>query len=208
MMEASLRIVRATPDTTQHAVVLLDYAMEGLGHRIFGNGSHKKALWVLGRLFTAKTNRFNYRFTFLAEKDNQILGLLLAFHSNLMRKLDLLTGMRLMGILRTVDMIQLVGQVVKQTPIKEAEENEYYISDLAVAPEFRNQKIGSNLLSFAEEQARKSGLKKCSLVVMETNEKARQLYLRHGYQIVKHFMTSRIGQRKDGMGVFRMVKAL
>jgi ribosomal protein S18 acetylase RimI-like enzyme len=195
-IDAQPFIRAATPQDAGQAVLLLVHALADAGDFIFGDGSREKALVVLRSLFIAKQNRFNFRNTFLVEQDKQITGLLLAFNSNLAKRLDLLTGQR------------LVGRVIRQTPLKESAAGEYYISDLAVAPESRGQQIGSKLLAFAEEQARNLGLEKCSLVVVHENEAAKRLYLRHGYKIIDFIKNSRLKQLKGAMGYYRMVKEI
>jgi ribosomal protein S18 acetylase RimI-like enzyme len=67
----------------------------------------------------------------------------------------------------------------------EAEKDEYYVFMLAVLPEYRNMKIGTKLLSFAEDKAREAGLKKCSLLVRIANEDGIRFYERNGYSKVK-----------------------
>jgi len=208
MMDAHINIRKATPHDARQAVVLLNHAMASFGEYIFGNGNGDKALGILRKLFVAERNRFNYRYTFVAEKEDTIAGLLLAFHSNITRRLDLLTGQRLLGILHPLEMMQLVGRVVRQMPVKEAGRDEYYISDLAVAPQFRGKKIGTQLLAYAEAQAGKLGLSRCSLIVTHENQSAQRLYSKQGYQIVDFFKSSRTRQKLGEKGFYRMVKEI
>jgi len=70
------------------------------------------------------------------------------------------------------------------TSAHEAERGEYYISNLGIHPDFQRRGYGGCLLTFAEEQARKLGLKKCSLIVHQHNENAIRLYQRFDYRIV------------------------
>jgi ribosomal protein S18 acetylase RimI-like enzyme len=205
-MDTGINIRKATPHDARQAVILLNHAMASVGDHIFGDGNRERALGILGKLFVEKRNRFNYRYTFLAEKENHVAGLLLAYSSNLMRQLDLLTGQRLLRILQPLEMMRLVSRAMKQTPLKEADRDEYYISDLAVAPDSRDKKIGTLLLAFAEGQARKLGLCKCSLIVVHENEGAKRLYLRHGYQILDFIKSSPKRQKHGQVGYYRMVK--
>lgn len=206
MIEKGITIRKATSLDVNQASILLQQALASFGDHIFGNGDQEKSLLVLKKLYLAGENRFNFRHSFLAEKGNQIAGLLLAFRSNLMTRLDLLTGQQLLRILRPVEMLQLMMRVIKNPVIKETGKEEFYISDLAVFPEFRGQKIGSALLDFCEEQARKLELKKCSLLVTKENEKAQSLYLTKGYKIIEFIQSPSIFGQKIDMGHFRMVK--
>lgn len=64
------------------------------------------------------------------------------------------------------------------------EDDSYYICGMALFPEHRGLGIGSGLLALAEEQARRKGLEKLSLLVFEQNDGAKRLYDRAGYREV------------------------
>ena len=58
-----------------------------------------------------------------------------------------------------------------------------YISNLAVAPNYRRLGIGSQLLSACEQVAMEWGYQETRLHVLDDNESAKQLYCQNGYQI-------------------------
>lgn len=208
MVSESLLFRKATSRDGNQAVSLLQQALSTSGDFIFGNGDKEKSHYVLKRLFLARENRFYYQHVFLAEKGSQISGLLLAFRSNLLAHLDLLTGFQLLRILTPGEMLKLVMRLIKLPMIREAGKNEFYISDLAVSPEFRCQGIGTALLDFAEDQARELELRTCSLIVTMENEKARQLYQRKGYKLIEYFRSNSFFSREITPGIVRMVKEL
>jgi ribosomal protein S18 acetylase RimI-like enzyme len=92
------------------------------------------------------------------------------------------------------------------TVLVKIDEGTFYISNLAVYPEFRCSGLGTSLLSHAEEAALKSGAKTLELDVETDNENAIRLYKKFGMNI--------IGEPKgtviDGeeFEFFRMSKAL
>ena len=57
----------------------------------------------------------------------------------------------------------------------------YYISGIAVYPDFQGRGIGTHLLQAAEEKARGLGCPSLSLIVFEANEGAFRLYDRTGF---------------------------
>ena len=63
------------------------------------------------------------------------------------------------------------------------QENDYYLSALGVLPEYRNQKIGSFLLTKLEETCHKRNMAGIALDVSIENTKAKNFYTRHGYQL-------------------------
>lgn len=60
-----------------------------------------------------------------------------------------------------------------------------YISNLAVAKEYRRLGIGSQLLSRCEQIARDWGYRETQLHVLDSNHSAKQLYSNYGYQIAQ-----------------------
>ena len=75
------------------------------------------------------------------------------------------------------------------------EENFIYLDDISVLDSYQNRGIGTALLKTAEQYADKLAITKLMLHVEKSNEAARRLYQRLGYEI-----TSEEGSR------YRMVK--
>ena len=63
--------------------------------------------------------------------------------------------------------------------------DELYVDGIAVKKEMRGCGIGTKMLEMLEEMARKRGIRKLSLEVIDTNPKAEALYSRIGYVVAK-----------------------
>lgn len=63
--------------------------------------------------------------------------------------------------------------------------SELYLETMAVHPVARGQGVGSALLRFADEEARRRGRTSVSLYCIRDNPSARALYVRYGYRIVR-----------------------
>jgi len=61
--------------------------------------------------------------------------------------------------------------------------NSYYVAGLAVADGYRDQGIGTMLLTIARDRARAAGLRRLSLLVFERNADAVRLFGRHGFRV-------------------------
>lgn len=207
-MEHDLIVRPAHPQDAKLAARLIHLALGRFGEYTFGNGNPAKTQDVLERLFIAGSNRFSHEHAFMAEKGGGVAGLLLAHPAKIMTRLDLLTARPMLRILGLGEALRLLVRFLPLAGGREAERDEYYVSDLAVFPQFQGQGIGTRLLAFADEQAARHGLGKCSLIVALHNDAARQLYLRLGYRIVETVTYSRVQQRCGERGYQRMMKVL
>ena len=63
--------------------------------------------------------------------------------------------------------------------------SELYLETMAVAPEERGKGHGRRLLEFADGEARRRGRRSVSLYCIRDNPRARALYERHGYSVVR-----------------------
>ncbi len=64
----------------------------------------------------------------------------------------------------------------------ETESDEWYIDGIAVEAEMRGLGIGTKLLGHLEQKARKNGIYKITLEVINTNPRAEALYQRRGFR--------------------------
>ena len=60
-----------------------------------------------------------------------------------------------------------------------------WIYSIAVSPDYRNQGIGTSLLSFVEKKLSELGCMKINLQIMEGNEVVEGFYLKNGYNTEK-----------------------
>ena len=60
-----------------------------------------------------------------------------------------------------------------------------FLSALIIATDFKNKRIGRQVLHWVDEACIKKGLSRCTLTVSPLNLPALHLYLSHGYQIVR-----------------------
>jgi len=66
--------------------------------------------------------------------------------------------------------------------------DELHINNLAVLPDYRQQKVGSTLLERVLEEARRLGVRRATLEVRRSNDAARALYQKFGFSVagVRH----------------------
>ena len=202
-----MTIVRpARPDDAVVAAVLLNLSMGNTAQLLIDDEGGRSPADLLAALFLHR-GRFDYRLGTIMELDDAVAGLLVSFPASGLVMLDLLTGFSLLSLMGWRGVVRLRQRTLPLAFMREAERGEYYISNIGVLPEFQRRGCGTQLMAFAEEQARGRGLKRCSLIVDENNFGAVRLYRRLGYEIQNADRLQR-DRNKMQKGYHRMVKEL
>jgi ribosomal protein S18 acetylase RimI-like enzyme len=84
----------------------------------------------------------------------------------------------------------------------------WYVNVLAVLPQYRNQGLGMQLLSFADKTGRTLGKRGMSVIVSDGNEGARRLYERSGYRFAATRPMVKEGWVNDGQNWVLLTKSL
>jgi ribosomal protein S18 acetylase RimI-like enzyme len=181
-MTDRIAIRPARPDDAPLAAAVFRLSLDHVADYLFGPDGRATEV-ALMRLFSLNAGRFGFERAFVAELNHHPLGMLVAFPGSEMNRLNLSVtrylpralGWRIFGFLARS--LTLAGS-------KEAEADEYFISNLAVLPAAQGHGLGKRLLLHADEQGRALGLKKTSLLVAVDNRSAQRLYKRNGFHIV------------------------
>ena len=208
LSEYASHIGPASPDVAAAASTLIYMTMGGMADYLFGAGDPARARDLLGRLFRLESNRFSYRFADVATLSGQTTGLLISYSGRVMRSLDLQMAVELLRQSGFVDFARFMGRVLPVAGVREAEDDEYFISNVAVLPERQGRGIGTKLLSRAEDKAREQGFRKLSLTVDTKNERARALYARIGFAVTHTVHVEALRKRFGYAGLHRMIKVL
>ena len=79
-----------------------------------------------------------------------------------------------------------------------------YLFSFRIKPAYRNQGLGSYMLSFVENQLLLRGYTTVRLNVAQDNPKARALYERHGYEVIGY--SSGVWQYQDDEGAWQTMR--
>jgi ribosomal protein S18 acetylase RimI-like enzyme len=203
-----MNIRPAVVEDAPFAVEMLYETMGNFADALFGLGDHAFAMEKLSWFYSHSENQFTYKNAEILEIDNQPAGLLQAMTGGeLARLVKPMTG-QVFKIYGIIDGLRLVWRSLPLAFEKEAENDEYYISALAVARNFRKRGLGEALLRHADDTARKLGLGKCSLLVEIGNARAKALYEKMGYRVVGISTNYWMRKMLATPGSERMVKIL
>lgn len=164
-------IKQAQKDNITNISTLIFNAILNIANTLTGEEKEEKILETLDFYIKMDVNRLSYKNIYTYEIENQIVGLILAYNSNDVKKLD----KPILEHLKTKN-------IYLDSFEKECFEDEFYIDTVSVSPNFQGRGIAKELFSFVEKKAKELGFDKVSLLVDFENEKALKLYEKLGFK--------------------------
>ncbi|MGE4383429.1 MAG: GNAT family N-acetyltransferase [Arcobacter sp.] len=164
-------IKQAQKNNISNISFLIFNAIHNIANTLTGENEEKEILKTLDFYITMEINRLSYKNIYTYEIENQIVGLILAYNSNDVKKLDtpILEHLKTKNIF--LDSFE-----------KECFEDEFYIDTVSVSPNFQGKGIAKELFIYIEKKAKELGFDKVSLLVDFENPKALALYEKLGFK--------------------------
>ena len=198
----------ASPDMSSFTVPLIYLTMNEMADYLFGSDNAQNAQKLIKNLFQAKSNRFSYQFTEIVTVAEKPVGLVIAYSGKLMKSLKLPMALHLIRLRGILGFLNFIQRSFSMIGIKEAESDEYFISNIVVLPDYQGKGLGKYLLAQVEKQAIAQGLDKISLTVDVDNERAFSLYKQTGYKVIEVVEIESLRKRLGYTGFYRMQKIL
>jgi ribosomal protein S18 acetylase RimI-like enzyme len=175
MNDATIRAAQAAdaPDIARLVLVSAERFLPA----VFGTGI-EAAVCILA---AGRGTLFSHAHCWIAEAGGSTAGMLLGYSGREKSAEDPATGW---GLLRTlgVGLVRRLGRLlVLQGTIGKLGADEFYVSNVAVYPDFRGRGIGSALLAAVERAAHDAGAESTVLDVEIDNLSAIRLYQARGY---------------------------
>jgi ribosomal protein S18 acetylase RimI-like enzyme len=198
----------ARPEDAPVVAQLMYYASANYVLAFFGNT--KDTIKVLRRMFSLPRHTTSYTYAFVAEVEGDVVGSFSGLDGESWRASAHASWMYGPVWFAITPLRQLPRMVAAFVDFNRAMlpilDEEYYIEHLAVLPEKRGQGLGTQLIEFAESQARTKWLKRVTLDVEIENEGARRLCERLGFQTIKVVTEPSYCKRFNIQGSIRMAK--
>jgi len=195
-------IRKGLPEDTPDFINLIWLSEPTLFPAIFGSG----ARGVIQNLFNQRKNLFSFEHSYFIEVDGTKAGMISGYDWRTEREEELRTGLLLIKYMKLGFFTRILSLLKALNVAGRGQDNEYYISNVAVYPEFRGNKLGTTLLLEAEEEAKRCGVEKSVLDVNVENQGAIRLYNQLGYSVVGKQRKAKIGGRE--FAFLRMCKRL
>ncbi|NSW75505.1 MAG: GNAT family N-acetyltransferase [Candidatus Atribacteria bacterium] len=160
---------------------------------------------VFANLFQRCGNLFSFEHTYFAEKEGIVVGMALGYEWPQRQKERLRTGLLLLcqSGFHIFHHLQFWHNL--SAAIGTFHPQGYYLSNLAVYPQYQGQGIGKQLLFFIEDKARQKNLKCVELDVSAENHRAIDFYHHLGYRVTEE---SRFSYQGSAIALLRMMKEM
>lgn len=168
-----ITIRQAQPTDAKNAAPLIIDAIGDIAKRMTGETEWNLVDQGLCELFNRNDNRHSYLYTYIAELNGTVAGIMVLYPGKDAPILD-----------RNLSDWLAKKSATNTEVDAESLADELYIDTVCIDPAFRGKGIGSQLFTYAEEVAQQKDIKKLSLNVEVEKESAIRLYKRLGYEIV------------------------
>jgi len=167
------KIRKATDEDSNIIASLIMLAMDDIIYSFIGEVSYEKAFHFLNRLIREKSNQYSYENCWVAEAENQLVAAAIVYD-----------GARLKELRNPVAI--LLREIFNRdfNPEDETQEGEYYIDCVGVDSNYQGKGIGSQVFQFIINEFVLQQNKTLGLLVDKKNPKAKQLYLKLGFEVV------------------------
>ena len=172
-------VLRPAEPTLEEGLVFADYldqAAEGFMRFMLG----RRAPRILAEAYTRPANDYSFQHVVFAEVEGSIVGMACGFTAAEQARFSDRPLKRAAGFpaLRLRAMRILLAPMLRA--LTHIPAGGFCLLAVAVDPEMRGRGVGSSLMDFVEERARRSGSSRICLDVAVKNEGARRLYERRG----------------------------
>lgn len=162
---------KARPEDYRIVAAHILLAMDQLIYVFIADHSKEKALSFMETMVMQKGNQYSYENCWVAEEDNLVLGTAVVYDGGHLDELRKPVAKELHSRFG-----------VDFNPGDETQAGEYYIDCIGVSPEQQGRGIGSELIRFLIHQYVEKRNETLGLLVERKNPKARELYLRLGFE--------------------------
>lgn len=170
-----MEIRRASSQDSANIANLVIHAMEDIIYSFIGEKSMEKSIVFLTGLIQEKGNQYSFENCWIAADEDDVLAAVIVYDGGKLNELRQPVAERIKIMFNR----PLVAE-------DETEAGEYYIDCLAVNVNAQGKGIGSEILNFLINEYVITQKKTLGLLVDNDNPRARNLYLKLGFQFIKH----------------------
>lgn len=186
-------VIRKSNQKDIEDITKLIYYTEKYPNEEWGGTCKEECYNNIKKLVNSKGSRYYFEYIWVAERDNDILGIIVMIPYDKLRRLTLHTGLITAGLLKGIGNKILYSLYnIEYLIFKEYADNTLYVANIATSPRARGLGAGKILMNFAEEKSRELGYKGVSLIAK--NEEVSKFYEKLKYRKIfdKYILGERI----------------
>lgn len=158
-------IIRKSNQKDLEDIAKLIYYTEKYPNEEWGGTCKEECYSNIKKLINSNGTRYNYKYIWVAEKDKEVLGIIVLIPFNKLMKLTLKTDLITTRLLRGIgNKLLYVLSSIEYLIFKEYARETLYVSNIAISPNSRGLGVGKLLMSFAEEKSKEVGYRGVSLI--------------------------------------------
>ncbi|MCL1988341.1 MAG: GNAT family N-acetyltransferase [Firmicutes bacterium] len=171
-------------EDAQTAAELTFMAYHKFSYDIFGKVGEDTATAYYKKLWQHGSNRFGYKFSYVAKFNEKPIGLITCYPSSAIKDLVAPTVRQLFVVGKFAFFCHFITHLSNfyyfsgNTDIYN---DEFYVATLAVLPQWRNKGVGAMLLNHARNLTKDYNLRRCVLHVSADNTGGIRFYERNGF---------------------------
>jgi ribosomal protein S18 acetylase RimI-like enzyme len=166
-------IRKSKPEESNAIASCIALAMKDIIYHFIGEDSAEKAIWFLNTLIQEKGNQYSYENCWVVESENEIVAAAIVYD-----------GARLKELRKPVANAVKLMFNREFHPEDETQAGEHYIDCIGVNPNQQGKGIGTKVLKFLINAYVHQKDKTLGLLADKKNPRAKQLYLKLGFEIV------------------------
>lgn len=146
-------------------ITKLIYYTEESPNEEWGGHCQKECLENIKNLIKNRGSRYNLKYIWVAERNGEILGIIVMIPYNKLNKLSIKTGLITTKFLTGIkNKVSYMLSTFEYILFKEYKNGTLYVSNIAISPKARGLGIGKLLMKFSESQAKFRGYNGVSLM--------------------------------------------
>ncbi len=168
-------------------------------------------IYDLLNLFYQEPGIFSKNNILVEEENENIKGLILAYPAQEIKQMSKqMRGLikKMISICGLVNFIKIVLRFKLNSYFPKLEDDEFFISNLAVFENYRKQDVAKRLLNTSEKIAIEKGLKKLCLFLDIDNNIAKEVYQKYGFTQESKVVLPKRYNKHNLFGYYKMVKVL
>lgn len=198
--KSTVAIRKASPDDAEDVLNLLNLLDPSILTAMYGICTANP----LRNLFCMKKNLWSFEHYYVAEVGGKVAATITGFGWRTKKQERARTVLLLLRYIGIPYALKTPYLFVSSSPLGSLEENEYYIGNVIVYPEFRRMHVARRLMLEMEDKARKTSAERMVLTTRASNRIAITSFQQIGYCIEGSVREMVIG--KDRITFYRLTK--